>query len=186
MNFVFDEENHHFQVDGRRWPSVTQVLADEGFIDTRWYTSFSRDRGTLVHRIIHWHIEDNLDEQTIDPTLRPYFDAWLRFEAQTGFRSIETETPRISELYSFGGIPDSIGLLNGQEVILETKTGALSRWVGLQLAAQEILCDRALPRYAIRLSDTGKYDLKHYKDPSDRSVFLSALCCWWWKNKARR
>lgn len=183
MEFFFDEENHRFLVAGERWPSITQTLAEEGFIDTRWFTKVSRDRGNHIHRIIHWHLTGELDEDSIDPLLWPYFEAWLRFERDTGFQSTETETPRISELYRFGGIPDSIGLLNGQEVILERKSGAAPRWVALQLAAQEILCERPLPRFALRLKQNGQYDLKQYQDRRDRGVFLSALACWWWKHE---
>jgi hypothetical protein len=182
MEFIFDEEHHRFLVEGQRWPSITQVLTDAGFIDTRWFTKEGRERGSHIHRIIHWHLIGELDEMSIDPELWPYFEAWLRFESDTGFRPTETETPRISELYHFGGIPDSIGMLAGCEVILERKTGALPEWVALQLAAQEILHERPLSRLAIRLKKTGRYELKQYHDRRDREVFLSALACWWWKN----
>ena len=67
MEFIFDEKNHWFLVAGERWPSITQVLADLGFIDTRWFTKESRDRGSYIHRIIHWHLIGELDEDSIDP-----------------------------------------------------------------------------------------------------------------------
>ena len=183
MEFIFDEEKHHFLVQGERWPSITQVLADMGFIDTRWFTKASRDRGSHIHRIIHWHLIGELDEGSIDPELWPYFEAWLRFESDTDFRPTETETPRISELYRFGGIPDSIGMLADREVIVERKTGAAPHWVALQLAAQEVLCDRPLYRFSLQLKSNGQYRLKQYRDRTDRGVFLSALACWWWRNE---
>ena len=183
MEFIFDEKNHQFIVGGERWPSITQVLTELGFIDHRWFTDESRVRGSHIHRIIHWHLTGELDEASIDPFLWPYFEAWLRFERETGFRPVETEMPRISEIYRFGGIPDSIGILAGRDVILERKSGAAPTWVALQLAAQEILCGRSLPRFSLQLKKNGHYCLKQYQDHRDRGVFLSALTCWWWKHQ---
>lgn len=181
MDFIFDEEKHQFIVDGQIWPSITQVLRSVGLIDGQWFTEYSRNRGTLVHRIIHWHIMGNLDDASIDPILRPYYDAWLSFERDTGFISNETEIPRISRLYRFGGIPDHIGILNGKEAIVDVKSGAEIPATALQTAAQEILVDKILPRYSLRLKDNGKYSLIPHTNRQDRQIFLSALAVWWWR-----
>lgn len=181
MDFIFDEEKHQFIVNGQIWPSITQVLKDGGFINDRFYNDYARDRGTLIHRIIHWHIIGDLDEGSIDPILRPYYDAWLSFVSDTGFVSTETEVPRISPLYRFGGIPDYIGMLNGKESVIDAKSGANVPATALQTAGQEILIDRRVLRYSLHLKDDGKYSLIHHRDRQDGGIFKAALACFWWK-----
>ena len=48
-NFVADEERRIFTLDGRRLESVTEVLADNGWIDTAWYRPIHSLRGQRVH-----------------------------------------------------------------------------------------------------------------------------------------
>lgn len=153
----------------------------EGFIDIAWFTEYGRERGKLLHKIIHWHVTGELDETSISPVLQGRFNAWLAFEKDANFKSIEVEKPRISELYCFGGIPDHYCIIQGKEAIIDVKTGVSPAWVGLQLAAQELLIGKQCPRYSLKLADNGKYNLKAYTEKQDRDIFLSALACWQWK-----
>jgi hypothetical protein len=183
----FDPENHIYTLNGVKLPSVTQILHAEGFIDTTWFTEYGRERGRYVHDIIHWYLTDELDDESIDPVLQPYFDAWLKFEADSGFRSEVVEKPFASETYRFAGTPDHIGCLNGHNVILDVKTGQLQPWVSLQLAAYEILVKHpSLERFSLHLTDDGKYRLTKHTDRQDRGIFLAALACYWWKRNNGR
>jgi hypothetical protein len=182
----FDPETHSYTLDGQPVPSVTQILSAMGFIDSSWFTDYARERGKLVHRIIHWHITGELDEDTIDDALRGYFTAWLAFEKDTGFVSKETEVPLGNAAHRFAGTPDHIGILN-KEAVIDCKSGVIAPWAGLQLAAYEILHGEPLKRYALQLKDDGKYSLKEFKDRQDRGVFLAALACFHWqKNNGRK
>jgi len=183
---AFDPDTHTYAIGGQQVPSVTGILADMGFIDSQWFTDYARERGKLVHRIIHWHITGELDEETIDPVLRGYFDAWLAFEKDTGFISSKTERVMGSVRYRFCGTPDHIGTLNGQEAVIDAKTGAIYHHVGLQLAGYEILAGTPLKRYALQLKEDGKYSLKQFTDRQDRGIFLAALSCWHWQRNQRR
>lgn len=181
---TFDPIIHSYTIGGQQVPSVTTILRKMGFIDTAWLTDYGRDRGKLVHRIIHWHIEETLDEATIDPVLRGYFDAWKHFVSETGFVSTAAEVPLGSILHRFCGTPDHIGtfaLSGEQESVVDCKTGAIAPWTGLQLAAYEILYGKPLKRYALALKDNGKYSLKQFSDRQDRSIFLAALACYQWQ-----
>lgn len=185
---TFNPESHSYTIDGQPAPSVTQILAAMGFVDSTWFTDYGRERGKLVHRIIHWHITGELDETTIDPALQGYFDAWLLFEKETGFVSTATEKPMGSVLHRFCGTPDHIGALYGYESVIDCKTGAIAPWVGIQLAGYEILYGKGpLKRYALHLKEDGKYSLKAFTDRQDRNIFLSALACYQWqKNNMMR
>jgi len=180
MTLKFDPKTHTYTVDGETLPSVTQILRDMGFVDTTWFTDYSRERGSLVHKIIKWHCQGVLDETTIDPVLRPYFDAWLKFVDDTGFISKEVEIPAYSSTFRFAGTPDHVGILNVQPAILDCKTGIITPVVGLQLAGYEQLTGVGIKRFGLQLTDQGKYKLTEFKDRNDRQVFLAAVACWHW------
>lgn len=175
-------EDHKYVVDAIKYPSVTQILQKTGFIDTRWFDEWSRDRGSLVHLIIKWHINNELDESTVDPELQGYLDAWKKFERDTGFESQFVEKPMHSPEYGFCGTPDNIGMLNNKRSGLDYKSGIIAPWTGLQLAGYEILHGARMNRYGLQLKQDGKYSIKPFTDRNDKRVFLSALACYNWQN----
>ena len=181
MTLSFDTETHTYTVNGEVWPSVTQILKDMGFIDTTWFTEYARERGSLVHRIIKWHCHGVLDESTIDPVLRPYFDAWLHFIKDSHYKLTATERSMYHETYRFCGTLDHVGFLNDQASVVDCKTGIVSPATALQLSGYEILTGKRLKRYGLQLTDQGKYKLTPFKDRNDRQVFLAALACWHWQ-----
>lgn len=183
---TFDPATHTYTIDGQPVPSVTQILADMGFIDTAFFTEYGRQRGTFVHQIIGWSITGEIDESTIDPELQGYLDAWGSFCANTGFVSTSTEKPLGSVLHRFCGTPDHIGMLNGREAVVDAKTGVIAPWVGIQLAGYEILYGMPLKRFALALKEDGKYSLKEFTDRQDRGIFLAALACWQWQHNNGR
>jgi hypothetical protein len=177
----FDPETHTYTLNGERLPSITQILKGEGFIDTAFFTEYGRDRGSIVHRITHWHDTGELDPESVDPALEGYLSAWRKFRAESGFKPYIIEQPMASEVYRFAGTPDRIGVMDGDDAIPEIKTGEVQPWTGLQTAAQEILYGKRAKRYAVRLTEDGKYKLIPFTDRNDRGVFLAAVSCFWWK-----
>lgn len=185
---VFTESDHSYRVGGARYPSVTQVIADMGLYGNAadYFTEWTRERGSFVHRIIQWHLSGELDEATIDPALRPYFDAWRRFEQEAGYVSDACEKVMASDFYKFAGTVDHIGHLNGYYCIIDVKTGALSPATAIQMGGYEILMKSpGIRRFGLRLMDTGKYSLKEYKDRQDSKIFLAALSLYFWKQDNR-
>jgi hypothetical protein len=79
MMITFDPDTHTYTLDGQTVPSVTQVLQAMGFVDSTWFTEESRTRGKYVHRIIELHINQELDESTVDDSLAGYFGAFKLF-----------------------------------------------------------------------------------------------------------
>ena len=166
--------------------TVTELLKDEGFIDTQCFTEYYATRGTYVHKACELLDHDDLEEAELDPVLIPYVSAWQRFKDESKFQIIEMETRLISETYQFTGKPDRIGLLNGCPAIVDMKSGAVQRWTALQLAGYEILKGSPHKRFGVQLKDDGSYKLTEFKDRSDRGVFLAALSFYQWKNNGRK
>ena len=174
-------EDHVYAQDGIGYPSVTNILQKTGFIDTKWFTEYGRERGSCVHQIIHWHILGELDEGTVDPVLQPYLEAWKSFEKDTGYQSLYVEHSLVSPEYGFAGTPDNIGILNENDAVVDLKSGSVSDWVGIQTAGYEILSGLKLHRFALQLKGDGKYILKEFKDRNDINIFKSAMACYQWQ-----
>lgn len=182
MNFTFDEATHTYQMEnGEIWPSVTQVLQDMGFVDSRWFTEESRTRGKYVHKIIELHVKGELDEDTVDESLKGYFEAYQRFACDTSFIPEEIEVPASILTYRFTGTPDYVGLLNGLPSIIDGKSGLISAVTGLQLAGYEVLKQGRYKRFALQLKADGNYKLTSFTDRNDRAIFLQAVSLWWWQ-----
>ena len=155
----FDEEGHIYTLNGVPLESVTDILEDEGFIDTRFFDEFSRERGTFVHLARHLDDMGELDEDTLDPVIAPYLEAWRRFKRESGFVVEQSEVPMASKTYRFAGKPDVIGHFP----------------IGI------------IKRAAVELHNNGKYKLISFTDRQDINLWLSVLAVHGWKrNNLRR
>ncbi len=182
------DKDHLYWKNDLRIPGISEVMKAAGLIDARWFTEHSREKGSAAHKACHFFDEDDLDETTMDPVIAPHVAAWKKFREETGFKPVIIEKSLHSVVYNFAGTPDRAGILNGQEVIVEIKTGGISFLTGLQLAAQDILLAeaegfRAKKRFAVQTKNTGSYKLTQFNDPMDRGYFLSTLSMWHLKFK---
>jgi hypothetical protein len=198
---TFDPVGHFYKLDGKPIVSVTQVLADAGFVDSQWFTTESQDRGTLVHRGIHTHELGLLEDPPAE--FQGYLEAWEKFKRESAFQPFFTEHMMASKTYRFAGTADCLGTFSKVKpdglpdivefddklAVLDVKTGEERPWWRIQLAAYHILCDEPnRGRYSLRLREDGTYRLTEYPRKTlkeDRQVFLSALCCFQWKDSNR-
>lgn len=179
--FVYNDELHVYTLDGRVLPSVTGILKGENFIDDGFYTEDARVRGTYVHLACHLYDKGTLDQDGLDPSLRPYLDAYIKFKSETGFQAIRSEIPHYHPQYLYAGTPDKIGTMAGSDTLIDLKSGAIEPWCALQLAGYEMFFDRPMKRFGVQLTNEGKYKMTRFTDRTDRNIFLSALACRNWK-----
>jgi hypothetical protein len=90
---VFDEGPHIYTLDGDRLPSVTGILQRSGLIDFSHIPptimAAALERGTAVHRAVHFFNEQDLnvdDFCATFPEYWPYLQAWIKFLDTSGFR----------------------------------------------------------------------------------------------------
>jgi hypothetical protein len=172
---ILDSE-HRYWRDAKRVPGVTEILDGVGLIDTRWFTDWSRVRGTAVHKAVHFHLEKDLDWKTVDERIKGYVEAAITFLDDSKFQTVMTEhrvlcvTPT-----AFAGTLDVAGALSGREVVADWKSGASMDVHGLQLAAYDLaLGGKRRRRIGIQLRENGTYKKRDYEDRRDYDRFLAA------------
>jgi hypothetical protein len=197
MNLTYNDERHEYRVDGAIIPSVTQVLAAEGFIDTTFMNEEGRERGKMVHLANKYFLEDRLDMGTLDPRIFSYVDGTRAFVNDMGYEPQIIEKPMAHPIYLYGMTLDTIGTVRqfGDELVLiDWKTGAKDLATVIQMAAYvEGLRANGIEVkhiYIIYLKNDGTYKPELVKvTRKEINVFLYALTCMNWKNnnlKGRR
>ena len=187
-SFVFDAESHVYTVDGLIVPSVTQVLQSAGLIDfscvPKSVLERAADFGNAVHKATALEDKGELDHFTLDISLQKPLDAWNKFKKDFKFVSSIIERPMYCEKYGFAGTPDRIGTIGRDDVLVDIKTGVMTKTIALQTAGYEILAPfRIARRIGVQLNMDGTYKIEEYKDKTDRRVFLSCLNVANWKQK---
>lgn len=186
----FDEARHEYRLDGRRLPSVTQLLAP--LVDYSMVPKDVLERaqqlGTAVHKMTELHDNDDLDEDSLSDELRPYLGGWKRFRVECRFEPVTVEHRMAHPVFGYAGTSDRTGAIKDRLAVLDIKKMfVLGPHIGPQLAAYEKLHQaeglKVVDRYALGLRPDGTYRLQPYTDPLDWQCFLSHLTIQNWKAK---
>jgi hypothetical protein len=185
---IFDEALHQYSlVDDaggvRVIPSVTQILRDNGFINTDYVKPEDLERGKDVHKITELYDLDKLDEDTVDESYMGYFEAWKKFKKEKYFSPTAVEVRTWHKTYLYAGTLDRYGLIKDTHAIIDIKTSETKqKWWGLQLAAYNLCFDVEVNRYSVQLYKDGKYKLTRCQNNKECDhVFLAAMTLRNWK-----
>ena len=183
-------EGRRYTVEGRRVPSVTEVLNISGLVDLAFLDqdmlAKAAERGTTVHRLCELYDREVLDWATVPSEFTGYLDGWLQFREDSGFEPALIEEPVFNARLRYAGTLDRTGYPRKHGTfrgIYDIKTGrALQPTTAYQLAGYKLALpldgldeDNEYRRFAVRLDGAGHYELKEYTDPEDEQVFLAAL-----------
>ncbi|MBT9143619.1 MAG: hypothetical protein DDT29_02027 [Dehalococcoidia bacterium] len=187
---TFQSEGHTYAVDGKRIPSVTQIiepLQDFSKVDPITLRA-AQEFGNEVHAMTALWDQGTLDEEDLDIGLIPYLQGWKKFLKQTECEVYEIELAVHHEKHGYAGRMDRVAYLKrGRRkicAILDIKTGEAKNPVtGVQLAgyhAAYISSRKVRPPYSIyrigvRLLASGDYRLDWWEDKSDWPTFLALL-----------
>lgn len=184
-SLTFEPTEHVYHFDGVRVPSVTQVL--EPLIDYDRVPfrilEHAAQRGTAVHLATEFYDDGDLDEESIDPEILPYVEAWRRFREESGFTVERSEVRVYSPRHGYAGTVDAIGYMRGRRIMVEKKTTAqLHPATAIQVSAYyRAFNESALPGKRVRsacsvwLRRDGTYRFDAY-DPHDHwAAFLALL-----------
>jgi hypothetical protein len=187
MPLIFDPETHTYTLDGRRLPSVTQILVVGGAVDARWFDAWSRERGSAVHKACEYDDQQRLDYESLDSRIAGYLDAWRRAKRELDIELLTVEEQLHSTDYGFAGTLDRSALCRGkrEKTVIDLKTGELDKAAGPQLAAyvhmKRVRNPETWKLRAIQLRADGTYQTKTYDFLEQWNVFLACLTLARWK-----
>jgi len=183
----FNDELHRYVREGIPVPSVSSVLRFMGlFPNRRFFKPADALRGTHVHSATEIMDTGELDWNDLDPILKPYVDAYKAFQETENYEWEMTETMVFNEMLWYAGRLDRTGLLNGNKIILDIKTGkgSLSTSMGIQMAGYDMCLDgKPRERWVLYLRPNGKYKLYQCEDPEDYEAFRHGAWLYNWSKK---
>lgn len=107
----FDEEHHVFTVKGEMIPSVTTILKKAGLTPDwsaikgiEWYA----DRGRYTHQATEMWEKGTLDEDTVDPEIAGYLNAYKSFRSDCPVTVTGQEVMLWHPTYKYAGIIDMV------------------------------------------------------------------------------
>jgi len=202
VSLIFYADAHVYELDGLRVPSVTGVLQRAGLTDFSHIPpsilGAALERGTQVHRAVHFYNEHDLDVAAFRATFPEYIgylQAWINFTEQRHFVPVLNEHRVASRRHLVAGTVDCLGVLDGVGVVVDFKTGHPKDVAAdLQLAAYVALamewaseCDedpalelffsqhKVVRRHAVQLRADGTFRVETYADPRDFRDFLTLV-----------
>lgn len=189
MPFRFDAASHTYYDNGQAMPHITGMLEQCGFVDKRWYTEASRDRGTKVHELTAAYDLDAISLASVVAShslYKPYLQAHVKALGVLQPEILEVEVPRIHPAHRFGGRPDRVVRYAGLAGVLEIKSGGVEAAHGIQTALQAILVApwlhlpaEALVRLCLYLKPSGRFKVEEHTDTRDYAEArrVIAECC---------
>lgn len=196
---IFEPSSHTYTkpVTGRQYDSVTTILEASGASgDTSWFRDWHRTRGSRVHHLgaTICHLEhpssnEEWDETSDFPEITPYgrqVQAWCR---DIGFEVMFSETPVYDDDFEVAGTPDLIGIarrLNNLTILVDMKSGRVPPSVGLQTGIYQPMAEKCHgikidKRYSLLLRGDKPYQFRECEDRRDKSVFISMLNGYRWR-----
>lgn len=205
---TFEPTAHRYEYRGRHVPNVTGILTD-----LKVSPPYPADRGWLefgkaVHKCCELAMQDKLVvEQWHDGSftypgtsevLWPYITAFRQKVAEYKIIPKETELLVYNDMQGYAGMLDLFcTIFDGDEAIIDFKTGRPPECVRLQTAAYDMALNRTLGlperkkmrrRFAMYLFEdevkqTGNARMIEFTDPFDYEAFSGMVAHWKWKNK---
>lgn len=176
---LFDEKKHQYTVDGKVYPSVTEILEHltapgYGKVNPAILEE-AKARGTAVHELTEM-IDYGMPPDEIEEGLAGYALAYLRFLADYDVEWEYIEHRFYEPIMGFCGTIDRVGKIDGKDCVLDIKTTSSPSTdqkiaVCCQTAAYDYgICEQhysadnnfipeAKKRYALYLRPDGSYDL---------------------------
>lgn len=137
-NFEINRREHTYRIDGRRVPSVTEIINsvlpyDYGPGIGEWHMA----RGTATHHGCQLLDEGRLDWNSVDPEIKPRIRAWEKFRRDWPAEMVACEQPLAHAKCGYAGTLDRLFERAGEQVICDLKN-SVSPQVRLQLAGYSL------------------------------------------------
>jgi hypothetical protein len=158
---TYDDETHSYRIEGRKVPSVTQLLKlvspDFDFVPKEALEA-AQARGKDIHARFEAYVKEGALKEGDQETAQ--FSAWYKEQMLAGWRLVSCEQPYYStrgSIIDFAGTPDLV--LDRYEDtirrvnIVDFKTGEMHKYFELQLALYADLVEQN-----VRAENISNYD----------------------------
>lgn len=196
MKIEFDAASHSYTVDGKRYPSVTEVLrpqTDWSHVPA-WQLEAAGALGRDVHAAVNLLARGQLDEESLDAAVAPYVNGAAMFLRQSGATVIASEQRVASTTLRVAGTLDLLVEWDGWLCYVDWKVSdAMPKTVGAQLAGYQKLYEETFRagrrhsrsrRYCVRLKHNDYSSERCRDDNGDFSLFQACVTTHW--NKQER
>jgi len=171
----FEPTTHTYTLNGRRMPSVSEILRDAGLVDGRWWTDEGRTRGQYVAQLTHYYDDGDLDFESLTPELKGYLDSWRAFRNMTKCEILSAEEVVVNEALGYAGTLDRRIRWNHREKLIDIKLGSSQPFHRVQTALYAMTFPRRMDRGNVILGPKpGKFKWIPHEDKTDFQVAQSA------------
>lgn len=198
MQIIYDDATHTYTLNGHVLPSVSTVLGM--FCDfsrvPRDVLEFKRKVGRATHKAIELYEAGTLDADTVDDSVMPYLESYIKFKAAKPLRVVSSEKIVYSVKHRYAGRLDFNVVFDGSPDVWQIDAKCVHQMApetALQTAAyaeadNEMYGEKIIKKRAgLQLQPDGKIArLYPYPNHSDFLIFLNALNLYRWINNNRR
>lgn len=181
MSLTFHDITHSYFWNGKRVPSVTEILRGAGVIQTEFSSPQALEKGKVVHEILEFMDKGVLVFESIDQRLKGYVEGYEKYKQESKIEIFDVERQLYNEDYEFAGTLDRLAFFNKELCIIDIKTGEPEPWHALQLAAYELALKEPVRRFGLYVREEGTYKVKEYTNETDKNVFIGFLNGYRWK-----
>ena len=187
-NITFKPDTHEYFVEGKKKPSVTTILRDEGMYFNPNAGKHHAAMGTAIHKGCQVVAAGEWNPATTHPAIRPKLEAFRQFYTRHRLKALMWEVPIYHSNPEWCGTFDLIAERDGEIWLIDTKSGAPPQYAGVQTAMYELgarHCGIIKPgtkvyRYCLSLLGDGKI---YPGKPSDFVVGTAAALLWHWRRQ---
>ena len=163
-------------------PHVTDILSRAGLVDASWFTEYARDRGTALHEAAAFLDANDLDWESVDPSVLPRLRQYQRFLEEVKPEILSIEEPVENLALRYCGKLDRRMVINGREGVLDIKGPSRCPWHALQTMYYVSCFSRPLARWALYLSDD-QYRLVEFASRDDWPMCKAVLTMLAWRER---
>lgn len=182
------DEHHVYRLHDRVVPGVTRILdvLRKSIPVPKAVMENARDLGDIVHQATALDATNDLDDTTVDPEAMPYIKAFRKFRFEVKPKILSTEEFVYNGMYDYAGCLDHRMIINGEEGILDKKTGIEDPIDKVQLSAYHRAKygpDRKMKRWILSLRPNGSYIITPHEDYFH--IFIAALTVYRFKEASK-
>lgn len=157
MRFTFDTETHTYAIDGRRVPSVTEIV--NTVVPQFQADAYYLQRGSAVHACAALIAKGQ--DFTCDPRIAGYVEAIRLFYTDFAPVPMVCEEPMYSARLRCAGTPDLLSKMHGAGLVLIDWKNSLSKAVKWQLGGYSALLreqgHKVKSCFGVELHENGTY-----------------------------